>query len=81
VIGEIIGWVAYVLVLLIFIRAVLSWFPNVDTRNPLIDFIYQVTEPILAPIRSIMPRMMFDFSPMIASFILIIVAQIAAGSA
>jgi YggT family protein len=79
-IGLIVAYVAYALVLLIFIRAILSWFPNIDPRNPLIDVLYQVTEPFLAPIRSLMPRMMFDFSPMIASFILIMIAQVAAGA-
>jgi YggT family protein len=77
-IGLIISYVAYVLALLIFVRAILSWFPNIDPRNPLVDFLYQVTEPLLAPIRSIMPRTMLDFSPMIASFILIAIAQVAA---
>lgn len=80
-IGLIVAYVAYVLVLLIFARAILSWIPNVDPRNPIVDFLFQVTEPILAPIRSIMPRTVIDFSPMIASFILIIIAQVAAGSA
>jgi len=80
VIGVIVAWVAYVLVLLIFARAILSWFPSIDSRNPLVDILVQVTEPILAPIRSLMPRTVIDFSPMIASLILIFVAQIA-GSA
>lgn len=80
-IGLIVAYVAYVLVLLIFARAILSWLPNIDPRNPIVDFLFQVTEPILAPIRSIMPRTVIDFSPMIASFILIIIAQVAAGSA
>ncbi len=79
-IGVIVAWVAYVLVLLIFARAILSWFPRIDSRNPLVDILVQVTEPILAPIRSLMPRTVIDFSPMIASLILIFVAQIA-GSA
>lgn len=79
-IGQIVFYVAWVLAILIFIRAILSWFPNIDTRNPLVDILYQVTEPILAPIRSIMPRTVIDLSPMIASFILIFVAQAAAGA-
>jgi YggT family protein len=77
-IALIVSYVAYVLALLIFARAILSWFPNIDPRNPLVEFLYQVTEPLLAPIRSIMPRTMLDFSPMIASFILIAIAQVAA---
>jgi YggT family protein len=80
VIGLIVAYVAYVLVLLIFARAILSWFPSIDTRNPLVDILFQVTEPILAPIRSLMPRTVIDFSPMIASFILIFIAQVAAGA-
>jgi YggT family protein len=42
-----------------------------DPRNPIFDFLLTVTEPILAPIRSIMPRMgMFDLSPMAAILLL-----------
>ena len=60
-----------VLTIAVFIRVLLSWVPNIDPRNPGIAFLYGITEPILAPIRSIMPRtMMFDFSPMIALFVL-----------
>jgi YggT family protein len=76
VIDEIVSATAYVLVIAIFCRAILSWFIQ-DPRNPIMDFLITITEPILAPIRSIMPRgMMIDFSPMIASFLIIIVAQI-----
>ena len=80
-IGLIVSYVAYVLAILVFIRAILSWFPNIDPRNPLIDFLYQVTEPILSPIRSLMPRTMIDFSPMIATFVLFMIARFAAGGA
>jgi YggT family protein len=59
----------------IFIRVILSWV-NIDPRNPLAVFIHDITEPILAPIRQFMPRFgMFDLSPMIASFLLIFIAQ------
>jgi YggT family protein len=71
VIAEIINVTFWVLTIAVFIRVLLSWIPNLDPRNPVIEFIYGITEPILAPIRSIMPRtMMFDFSPMIAIFVL-----------
>lgn len=74
-IADIVSTVAYVLAILIFVRAILSWFPSVDPRNPLVDILFQVTEPILAPIRTIMPRTMVDFSPMIATFVLMIIAR------
>jgi YggT family protein len=62
----------------IVIRAVLSWF---DPRgsNPVSRALIEFTEPIIAPIRSIMPRMgMLDLSPMIAIFIIIMLQQMIA---
>ncbi len=52
--------------LLILARIVFSWI-QVDRYNPVVDFIFRVTEPILAPIRNILPAAgMFDFSPLVA---------------
>ncbi|TMB65524.1 MAG: YggT family protein [Chloroflexi bacterium] len=57
------------------IRVVLSWV-GYNPSNPLHNFIHEITEPILAPIRSIMPRIgMFDLSPMIALFALTFVLR------
>ncbi|MDZ3824112.1 MAG: YggT family protein [Pseudoxanthomonas sp.] len=43
----------------------LSWFP-VDNRNPAVPLVYQMTGPLLAPIRRLLPEMPIDLSPMIA---------------
>lgn len=51
-----------------------------DPSNPIYGVIHEITEPILQPIRSIMPRLGIDFSPMVAIFLLFLVAQ-AAGRA
>ena len=60
-------------------RVLLSWFP-IRPGNPLIPVIrivYQITEPILAPIRRVLPSMgMLDLSPMVAIILLIIVQRI-----
>ena len=70
-IADIVGLTFTVLTIAVFIRVLLSWVPNLNPENPAIEFLYGITEPILAPIRSIMPKtMMFDFSPMIAIFVL-----------
>ena len=70
-IADVVNVTFWVLTIAVFIRALLSWIPNIDPRNPGIEFLFGITEPILAPIRSIMPRsMMIDFSPMIAIFVL-----------
>jgi YggT family protein len=56
---------------LILARIFLSWLP-VDRTNPIVRFIYQVTEPILAPFRIILPLggMGLDLSPIIVFFLL-----------
>ncbi len=62
-----------VLIAAIFIRIIFSW-TGFDQRNPIYTVIMEITEPILGPIRSVMPRMgMFDLSPMIAMFVLSII--------
>ena len=52
-------------------RALLSWFP-IDSQSaiyPVARGINQVTEPVLAPIRSFMPRTGgFDFSILVVIF-------------
>lgn len=50
---------------LILVRAVISWV-SPDPYNPIVQFLYRVTEPILDPIRRLMPRMTVDISPIIA---------------
>jgi YggT family protein len=52
--------------LLILARILMSWV-QVDRYNPVVKFIFDLTEPILAPIRRVLPPTgMFDFSPMVA---------------
>ncbi len=52
--------------LLMLARIIFSW-GNIDRYNPIVNFVYQVTEPVLAPIRNILPSTgMIDFSPMVA---------------
>ena len=56
---------------LIFARVIISWLP-IDRDNPIVQFIYQVTEPVLAPIRNLISKssmgggLMIDFSPIVA---------------
>ena len=49
---------------LIVVRAILSWF-SPDPFNPLVQFLNKITEPILEPVRRLMPPMGFDISPII----------------
>ncbi|KGQ68478.1 YggT family protein [Gallibacterium anatis] len=66
--GEIIFWA-------IFLRAILSWFSR--GGNPLDYVLYQISEPLLAPIRRILPRTgMLDFSVMVLGIILILLNNV-----
>jgi YggT family protein len=50
---------------IIIVRALLSWV-NPDRYNPIVRFLYQVTEPVLRPIRRRLPMEMgLDFSPLV----------------
>ncbi len=52
--------------LLILARILMSWV-QVDRGNAVVKLIFDLTEPILAPIRRVLPQAgMFDFSPMVA---------------
>ncbi|MDP8233858.1 MAG: YggT family protein [Candidatus Saelkia tenebricola] len=58
---------------LILVRALISWV-NPDPYNPLVQFLHKATEPVLSPIRKILPlgyRIGIDLSPLIAFFLII----------
>jgi len=64
-----------VLWLAILVRVILSWFP-VDPSNPIIRLVWDVTEPILAPFRRVIPRIgMFDLSPLAAFLVISFLQQ------
>lgn len=73
---EFIAILCQVLALIIFIRAILTWFP-ISRHNPIVSFFDFITEPILAPLRRIIPTLgMIDITPMLAIIILLIIARI-----
>ncbi len=55
----------------VFGRIILSWFP-VNPGSPIATLsgvLYSITEPVLGPIRRVLPSMgMFDLSPMVVIF-------------
>jgi YggT family protein len=56
--------------LVVLAAVILSWI-QLDRRNPLATIVYGLTEPLLAPIRSVLPPMGgLDFSPMVLLFAL-----------
>jgi len=64
------------LYILIFARVILSWFPT-QQGNPLVQMVFFVTEPILSPIRRVLPSMgTIDLSPMIAMILILIIQTV-----
>jgi YggT family protein len=62
--------------LAILARVLLSWF-RVDPYHPAVAFLYQITEPILRPLRRVIPPLgMMDISPIVAMLLLGIIRQI-----
>ena len=50
----------------IFARAIISWFP-IDQNGPVVRALDAITEPILEPLRRVVPRVgMIDITPMVA---------------
>ena len=68
---QVIDMVFNLLQIIIIVRVVLSWISH-NPSNQFIQIIYQVSEPILKPIREILPLtgMGFDLSPIVAFFLL-----------
>jgi len=57
-------------------RVLMSWF-NPNPYNPIVDAIYRLTEPVLSPIRRLLPPMGgFDLSPLVVFFILMFLQNI-----
>ena len=52
---------------LVFVRALLSWV-SPDPFNPIVQFLQRATEPVLEPIRRLLPPLGIDLSPIIAFF-------------
>lgn len=64
---DFLSWVLDVYVWVIIAAALITWV-SPDPRNPIVMFLRQVTEPVLAPVRRLLPPWKtggLDFSPLI----------------
>jgi len=79
-VAQIINLLFNALYLLILARIIFSFLrvsPYHPTWGPIMRFVYDVTEPLMAPVRRIMPPMSgLDFSPMIVLILAGFVRQI-----
>jgi YggT family protein len=81
---EVIQIVLQLYVYLLIASVILSWliaFNVVNTRNQLVasigEFLYRITEPVLAPIRSVLPNLGgLDLSPLVLLLIIYFINRI-----
>ncbi len=65
-----------VYIFILFARVICSWI-RVNPYGKIFQFIFSLTEPLLSPIRRLMPKsMMLDFSPMILMILLIFLQRL-----
>jgi len=71
-----------ILNVLILIRIILSWV-RVGRNNPIVKFVFDITEIFLAPIRNLIakspiggPGMMLDFSPLVCVLLIDVVSRV-----
>jgi YggT family protein len=63
--ADLIGFVLMLMLLLIIVRVILSFFGSAS-YHPVVPLVFQLTEPVLKPVRTRLPATVgFDFSPMI----------------
>ena len=65
-----------VLTFAIFARVLMSWISPTG-NDPVSPILYDITEPVLKPIRSVVPALgMFDLTPMIALVVLNVIRPV-----
>jgi YggT family protein len=78
----IIFWVLQLFNLALLARVLLSWFPDIDRSHPIIQFLYDITEPVLRPVREMLPQTgMIDFSPLVVFLVIQVLLRLLSGLA
>jgi YggT family protein len=85
ILAQVVSWVFFIYQFLIFVRVLLSWVntdpyrPTID--HPLIRVLYQITEPVLAPLRRVIPPVggAVDISPVVVLIVLEILRRFLVG--
>ncbi len=75
-VGQLFVFFLYALLVAIVVRSLLTWFP-VSRDNQYVRLLNTVTEPLLDPVRRLLPRTgMFDFSAMIVMVLLFVMIAV-----
>ena len=75
--GALLSYICYAFVILILIRIVFSYIEGPFPRNSIHVFAFRLTEPLLRPIRNVLPPTAgFDFSPTVLMIGFLLVARL-----
>ena len=73
-VAHIVGYLVQFLAFAIFARSIISWFP-IDQKGPVVQGLVAITEPVLEPLRRVIPPIgVIDISPMLAMIALFVIA-------
>ena len=68
--------------LILIVRVLLSWFPNLDWSNPVLSSISSITDPYLNAFRGLIPAIGgLDISPILAFIVLNLMQQLLGSAA
>jgi len=69
--------IAQVLILALIARAILSWLPRIGVLTPVVTVLNGITEPLLSPIRRLLPFFGgLDLSPLVALLLISVVESL-----
>jgi YggT family protein len=75
ILANLINYIEWILILLIFASAILSYF--MDPYHPLRRGLDRIVEPMLAPIRRVIPPIgMIDFSPLVLIILIQVISNL-----
>jgi len=74
--ADVLGYVLDIYMYIVIIAALISWV-NPDPYNPIVRFLYSVTEPVFSAVRRVLPfpAMGIDFSPVIVLLAIVFLRQ------
>lgn len=63
--------------LILLVRVLMSWIPNLDHSQPVVQLLYDITEPVLRPVREILPPTPgVDFSPLVVMLLISVIRMV-----
>lgn len=75
ILAQAISWFSQLVVILVLAHVILSYF--MSPYHPIRSFVDRMVEPLLAPIRRVVPLVgMFDFSPIILIILVQLIARV-----